>query len=71
MAGWIVAIVTGLSVVFGMYNYNQFGLDYEYNWAPSIFYASLQHLAWGLAVAWVVFACHYGYGGNYENRLEI
>lgn len=70
LTGWTVAIGTGLAVVYGMYNYNQFS-DYPgYHWAASIFYASLHRLAWGLALAWVVFACHYGYGGPVNTFLS-
>ncbi|XP_064097742.1 O-acyltransferase like protein-like [Macrobrachium nipponense] len=68
--GWLLATVAGLAVVFGMYNYNQFNQYPGYNWADSIFYASLHRLAWGLALAWVVFACHYGYGGAVNGFLS-
>ncbi|XP_066945965.1 nose resistant to fluoxetine protein 6-like [Macrobrachium rosenbergii] len=68
--GWLLATATGLAVVFGMYDYNQFNQYPGYNWADSIFYGSLHRLAWGLALAWVVFACHYGYGGAVNGFLS-
>ncbi|XP_064103240.1 nose resistant to fluoxetine protein 6-like [Macrobrachium nipponense] len=68
--GWLIATATGLAVIFGMYDYNQIGKYPGYNWADSVFYASLHRLAWGLALAWVVFACHYGYGGVVNSFLS-
>ncbi|XP_066939051.1 nose resistant to fluoxetine protein 6-like [Macrobrachium rosenbergii] len=68
--GWLIATATGLAVIFGMYDYNQIGKYPGYNWADSIFYASLHRLAWGLALVWVVFACHYGYGGYVNSFLS-
>lgn len=65
MIGWVIATGMGIAVVFGMYNYNQMTGDFiEYNWAVSIFYGSLHYLLWGLALAWVAFAYHNGYGGK-------
>lgn len=53
------------AIVFGMKNYNTLAPDAqpEYEAAVSILYGGLQRLAWGLAIAWLVFACHMGYGG--------
>ncbi|XP_068229853.1 nose resistant to fluoxetine protein 6-like isoform X1 [Palaemon carinicauda] len=70
LLGWCIATATGLAVLFGMYDYNQLGQYPGYHWADSIFYGSLHRLAWGLALAWVVFACHYGYAGPVNTFLS-
>lgn len=62
--GWILALVIMGAVVFGVKDYNTFtGKVHEYNAAASILYGGFNRLAWGLAIAWLVFACHMGYGG--------
>ncbi|KAK7087032.1 hypothetical protein SK128_004611 [Halocaridina rubra] len=53
LLGWCIAFITGVAVVFGMYNYNQLGDFPGYHWAASIFYAGLHRFAWGVALAWV------------------
>lgn len=64
MAGWSLALVTGFLVVFGMYSYNNFIAPMPYDVMTQITYSGLHRLAWGAALAWVVFACHNGYGGT-------
>ncbi|KAG0719426.1 O-acyltransferase like protein [Chionoecetes opilio] len=61
--GWVAALATMSAVVFGVTDYNTFSGIHEYNPAISILYGGLHRLAWGVAVAWLVFACHMGYGG--------
>ena len=31
-----------------------------------IFYSTARHLVWGIVVAWVTYACEYGYGSKYH-----
>ena len=38
-------------------------------WEYGIFF-SLTKLAWSVAVCWVIFACHYGYGGVVNSILS-
>ena len=36
----------------------------EWGKAENIIFGTSQRLLWGLALAWVTYACHYGYGGR-------
>ena len=38
-------------------------------WEYAVFF-SLTKLAWALALAWIIFACHYGYGGVINDILS-
>lgn len=39
------------------------GREYKYDIITQVTYGGLHRLAWGAALAWVVYACHHGYGG--------
>jgi len=68
LAGWVLAIGTGLSVVYGMTNYQ---MSYQtYTKAVAVAYGGLHRFAWGLAVSWVIFACVTGYGGFINTFLS-
>ena len=55
--GWLVAIATGLAVVYGPYANNKHASD-----AVNILYSVLFRNVWAVAVSWVIYACHNGYG---------
>lgn len=62
------------AVVFGVKDYNTFtGVPHEYDATVSILYGGLHRLAWGVAIAWVVFACHMGYSGEcyYPTKFRV
>jgi hypothetical protein len=63
ICGWSIAAATALAVVYGLVDY----FPYEAR-SPShgeaIAYAAFGRYAWSLVVAWVIIACHYGYGGE-------
>ena len=67
MLGWVLAIVVGMSIVYGLYPYYNpsEGFFKEMNPDVAALYESTHRFAWSLAVAWVVFACVTGYGGRY------
>ena len=69
---WIVAVVTGLACVYGLYavvDKNPASVTpwLVTNYIPSkvenVFYITLSRFAWGVALALLVFCCHNGYGG--------
>lgn len=68
--GWMLAAITGLLVVFGMYSYNHFISPTPYELMSRLTYGGLHRLAWGAALGWLVFACHNGYGGVVNRFLS-
>ncbi|XP_038070354.1 nose resistant to fluoxetine protein 6-like [Patiria miniata] len=58
--GWLAAAALAMSVVYGLYPSTQ---SMTMSRPASIVYGSLSRFVWALALAWVVYACKYGYGG--------
>ena len=63
-AGWCVAIVVALSTLYGKYSAVRKDNPKPFTRAENIIYGTFSHCAWGLALAWVIFACHRGLGGR-------
>ena len=75
--GWMLSIDTALSVVYGLTEYmgDSIGSEMSDAIAESLedaenddeyetwIYGSFHRLAWAASVSWLIFACHYGYGG--------
>ncbi|XP_071547734.1 nose resistant to fluoxetine protein 6-like isoform X2 [Panulirus ornatus] len=64
--GWTSAVGVALAVLFGIVRYNFAGLPSQVahmSLVEAVVYGGLHRAAWGAAVAWVVLACHWGYGG--------
>ncbi|XP_071532647.1 O-acyltransferase like protein-like [Panulirus ornatus] len=70
VAGWTVAVTTGFLVVYGIWSYNTVPPKAQYDVVTQVVYGGLQRTAWGAAVAWVVYACHNGYGGLVDEFLS-
>ena len=67
---WACAFATGIAVVYGIdaqgiLNSGDFPSD-----TAEAFYNAFHRLAWGLALAWLIFACHNGYGGFIQDFLS-
>lgn len=64
----------GIYVVFGLSGYKGVGANKVtnpgYTLGESVFYLTFHKLFWGLALAWVVFACVNGYGGYINSFLS-
>ncbi|XP_064459111.1 uncharacterized protein LOC135369453 [Ornithodoros turicata] len=67
MAAWAVAVATGLTVVYAVQDW---GAGVEYTKIQGSFYAGLHRLAWGLCVAWPIYACSTGRGGYINTVLS-
>jgi hypothetical protein len=60
--GWILSIFIIIAVIFGPNKLMQF--DYELNALEMALYGALNRPLWAISVAWIVFSCHLGYGGE-------
>jgi len=64
MAGWSVAIILALSTLYGEYQVLRANNPVPFSRAENITYGTFSRFAWSLALAWVIFACHRGLGGE-------
>ncbi|XP_003728287.1 nose resistant to fluoxetine protein 6 [Strongylocentrotus purpuratus] len=65
--GWCAATAIGMACVYGLYGgYNNHPLSPTEN----AVYMALCRFAWAVSLSWVVFACHYGYGGWINDFLS-
>ncbi|CAF0942501.1 unnamed protein product, partial [Brachionus calyciflorus] len=67
--GWILCFVLIITAIFGGYtNHSKDGRRmYTFEYA---LYFAMTKLTWPLAVSWIIFACHYGYGGIINSILS-
>ncbi|KAJ8042519.1 Nose resistant to fluoxetine protein 6 [Holothuria leucospilota] len=66
LLGWIIASGIGYTCVYSVYgNYN----GHIWTKAENIVYEMFCRFAWGVFLSWVIFACHYGYGGWVNSLL--
>ncbi|XP_063604105.1 nose resistant to fluoxetine protein 6-like [Penaeus indicus] len=63
LTGWTVATFSALAVLLGAWSYNQIAAAYYYDPITQVLYGGLHRGVWCAALAWVVVACHFGYGG--------
>ncbi|XP_071786154.1 nose resistant to fluoxetine protein 6-like isoform X2 [Asterias amurensis] len=68
IAGWVLATGIGMSVVYGLYP--SYHAAQDLSKTASIIYISMSRFAWGVALAWVVFACNYGHAGWINSFLS-
>lgn len=61
--GCTTAVISGWLAIFGIWSYNTFLPNARYEVMTQLAYGVLGKVAWAASLAWVVFACHHGYGG--------
>ncbi|XP_070576031.1 nose resistant to fluoxetine protein 6-like [Ptychodera flava] len=64
---WALATAIGVTVVYGLYGTTH---GHELSQAGNIMYAMFSRFAWGIALAWVVFACQHGLSGAVNDLLS-
>ncbi|XP_042891509.1 nose resistant to fluoxetine protein 6-like [Penaeus japonicus] len=75
LLGWLVAATIASLVIYGIADYNSLGRGDSFFakvlpvWMAAL-YGGLGRGAWALALLWVVFACHTGYGGLINEFLS-
>ena len=52
-----------MAVIFGLYP-DASNPDYRVSKWARVLYAGIHRNVWALCIAWVIFACHFGYGGK-------
>ncbi|XP_055914238.1 nose resistant to fluoxetine protein 6-like [Eupeodes corollae] len=68
LLGWVISLGTLLAIVFGPY----FSMKSSYTVTAfhAAAYEGFKRVSWSIALAWIVFACHFGYGGKVNSILS-
>uniref|UniRef100_A0A0M3I004 Acyl_transf_3 domain-containing protein n=1 Tax=Ascaris lumbricoides TaxID=6252 RepID=A0A0M3I004_ASCLU len=69
LAGWVFACVAAFCIIFGLYPALQ-----GWNWPVyHVLYGATHRIIFACAIAWVIYACHTGYGGfiNYVLSMKL
>lgn len=69
IVGWVVAASLAMWLVYGPHKFIVHGAE-EWPLAGRIAYGAMERFLWGLVLAWVVYACHFGGGGMLFTDLE-
>nr|KAG5706683.1 hypothetical protein BaRGS_005753 [Batillaria attramentaria] len=70
LVGWAVATGVGLACLFGLYDATKVTDNEPLEVWESALYNALARTVWGACVAWVIVACHAGYGGFVNTILS-
>ncbi|VDN55153.1 unnamed protein product [Dracunculus medinensis] len=66
-AAWILAIICAFTSLFGIYP-----AFHEWDWPNYyLFYGAFHRSIWSLSIAWLVYACHMGFGGFINHFLSL
>lgn len=68
LLGWIISFGTMLSIIYAPYFTISSGNSATVGHAAA--YESLKRVSWSIALAWIVFACHFGFGGIVNSILS-
>ncbi|KAL9976327.1 hypothetical protein ACROYT_G013617 [Oculina patagonica] len=69
LVGWFLGIGHGVSSVYGVYTYYKED-GRPFTQAENVIYGTFSRFVWGLALAWVIYACHKGYGSLVNKFLS-
>ena len=62
MIAWLAAIAIGITLVYAPHEDTHNGR--QWTKTEKMFYGVFSKPAWAVALAWVVYACHYDFGGR-------
>ncbi|XP_042884691.1 nose resistant to fluoxetine protein 6-like isoform X2 [Penaeus japonicus] len=70
VAGWTTSTLVAFLLVMGLWSYNVVPRKAQYDVMTQLAYAGLSRPAWGAVLAWIIYACHFGYGGPVDGFLS-
>ncbi|XP_046843105.1 nose resistant to fluoxetine protein 6-like [Xenia sp. Carnegie-2017] len=68
LIAWLVAFTVGMTLVYSPHDNVTDGR--QWTKTEKVLYGMFSKVAWSMALAWVVYACHYGYGGIIQRFLS-
>jgi peptidoglycan/LPS O-acetylase OafA/YrhL len=68
--GWFMSTCLALLAVFGGFT-NHAKDARRMETVEYAFFFALSRFTWSLSMAWIIFACHYGYGGVINSFLSV
>ncbi|XP_071489882.1 nose resistant to fluoxetine protein 6-like [Diadema antillarum] len=66
--GWVTAVILYMVLIYGLYDVYRGASTLSL--AASVMYITFSRFIFALALAWIIFACHYGYGGVVNDFLS-
>ncbi|KAK3701463.1 hypothetical protein QZH41_014540 [Actinostola sp. cb2023] len=70
VVGWCIAFIAAFSPLYGVYKVVKIHPE-SFTEAENIIYATFSRFSWAVALAWVIYACHTGYGGEHGLQLTV
>ncbi|XP_055842822.1 nose resistant to fluoxetine protein 6-like, partial [Episyrphus balteatus] len=61
LLGWILCFALIFAIIYGPYF--TINADHETSVLEAAMYESLRRVTWGIALSWIIFACHFGFAG--------
>ncbi len=62
--GWVLSTAVGLAIIYGLSPYLDESEVPDIDPILKMTYGPLHRTAWGMVIAWIIFACSRGYGGK-------
>lgn len=64
-------MLLGYAAVYGPYASAYEPIEDVFNKTERVLFGGFYPFVWAVAVAWVIYACHNGFGGTYDNVLLL
>ncbi|CAO1428231.1 unnamed protein product [Diamesa tonsa] len=66
---WFLSMSAVISIILGMYSFQDD--DHLQSQFMNSLYLAFGHLGWSMALSWIIFACHHGYGSFINHFLSL